>query len=188
MKPVPRPRDVPRERVHVKDCTGVVPPIAQLCRKVMPFSMLDAAVMTPWPRIPVPHGIAGPLPIVALQANFVDGGVIVNVSAHHNIMDGAGVVQLVRMLGFMLDGREIPAAELEQANRDRSRVVPLIPRGEPVKDHSHLCRPPGFEFRPPTSPAAWCYFNLPPRGPVQARKDGVGNILILNPGGHDLGE
>ncbi|KAI1421080.1 hypothetical protein F5Y12DRAFT_790463 [Xylaria sp. FL1777] len=160
MKPMPWPRDVAREQVRVKSCEDIVPAMAQLLRKGAPFDMLDGLVLTPWPGIPVPHGISGPMPIVALQVNFVSGGVIVNVSAHHNIMDGTGVVQFLRMLSTVLEGHEVPVAEIEQANRDRRRVVSLIPPGEPVKDINHLRRPPGFEFRAPASPGIWCYFSI----------------------------
>ncbi|KAK3167999.1 hypothetical protein OEA41_004445 [Lepraria neglecta] len=158
----PWPSDVPKnEMMRVKDCEDLMPPIAQILRAGAPISKLDAKVLTPFPSLPLPHGLEPPLPVIVLQVNFLRGGVIINMSTHHMAVDGTGIVLIMRLLATVLQGREIPAAEVEQANRDRRRVVPLIPHGEPVKDHSYLRAPPGHVTAPPSSPPKWCYFKLP---------------------------
>ncbi|OBT39048.1 hypothetical protein VE00_10701 [Pseudogymnoascus sp. WSF 3629] len=149
------------DMVRVEDCEDRMPPIAQIVRAGAPISMLDAKILTPFPSLPLPHGLEPPLPVMLLQVNFLRGGVIINLSTHHMAVDGNGIVQIMRLLATVLQGQEIAAADREQANRDRRRVVPLIPRGEPVKDHSHLRAPPGHITVPPSSPPKWCYFKLP---------------------------
>ncbi|KAJ5382594.1 Transferase [Penicillium concentricum] len=161
LKAMPWPTDVPEERIRVKNCDDLIAPMAKLVSAGVPIHMLDGSVLTPWPALPQPRGLEGPDPVVALQANFVSGGLILNLSSHHTIIDGSGIYQFVNLLALVMSGKEIPAADLEQANRDRSRVIPLIPRSEPVKSYSHLRRPPGYTWAAPSSPPMWCYFKMP---------------------------
>lgn len=158
---IPWPEDVPRVLLHVKNCDDVVLPMGQLLAAGVPISKLDGKVLSPWPGLPQPHGITGPVPVITLQANFVSGGVIVNFSSHHTVMDGTSNFQVPKLLAAVLSGEAIPEAELQQANRDRSRLIELIPRNEPMKDYSHLRRPPGYQFSLPASPPIWCNFKMP---------------------------
>ncbi|RMZ74828.1 hypothetical protein DV737_g5695, partial [Chaetothyriales sp. CBS 132003] len=158
----PWPSDAPaNELIRVKHCEDLIPPMAQIMRAGAPAFMLDGKILTPFPSLPLPHGQDPPLPVINLQVNFIRGGVLLNTTTHHMAIDATGVVQIMRLLATILHGRDIPVAELEQANRDRRRVLQLIPRGEPVKDHSHLRAPPGHVTSPPSSPPKWCYFKMP---------------------------
>ena len=160
--PAPWPADAtPNDIVRVKDCDDLMPPMARLVRAHGPIEQLDGQVLAPWPGLPLPHGLKGTVPIIALQANFIKGGLLLNSSLHHNIIDGTGIIQFMRLLATAMKGGEISAEDIEQANRDRTRVLPLLRRGEPVKDHSHLRRPPGFVPNNPATPPKWCYFKLP---------------------------
>lgn len=160
LKAAPWPEGVPEERIRVKQCDDTVAPMAKLLSAGVPMSMLDGSVLTPWPALPHPRGLDGPDPVVAMQVNWIHGGLLLNLSTHHTIIDGTGIYQLVNLLALAMSGAVIPPADLEQANRDRSRVIPLIPRGESVKDHSYLRRPPGYTWVPPKSPPVWCYFKM----------------------------
>ncbi|RDW58818.1 hypothetical protein BP6252_13294 [Coleophoma cylindrospora] len=158
----PWPSPTPKhDIVRTKDCDDLMPPMAQILRAGAPISMLDATALTPFPSLPVPHGLKPPVPVMVFQINFVGGGIIINLSTHHMAVDGTGIVQIMRHLATVLQGHQISESDVEQANRDRRRVVPLIPRGEPVKDHSYLRAPPGHVTAPPSSPPKWCYFKLP---------------------------
>ncbi|KAI0377222.1 hypothetical protein F5Y04DRAFT_264910 [Hypomontagnella monticulosa] len=161
LKTVPWPQDVTEERVRVKYCDDDVAPMTKLLSAGVPINMLDGSILMPWPALPHPRGLEGPDPVVALQANFIRGGLLLNISTHHTIIDGTGIFQFINLLALAMSGKEISPAELEQANRDRSRVIPLIPRNEPVKDFSYLRRPPGFTWVLPKSPPVWCYFKMP---------------------------
>lgn len=160
-EPTPWSSDYPtNEILRIKDCGDLLAPISQIIRAYAPISMLDGATLTPWPSIPVPHGIQGPVPVMALQANFVRGGMLLNFSLHHMAVDATGILQVGRLLSLALSGKECPQAELEQANRDRRQVVPLIAQGEPLKDQAHLRRPVGWTPNPVVSPPKWCYFKV----------------------------
>jgi hypothetical protein len=158
---LPWPRDIPKERLRVKICDDSIVPMDQLLAEKVPISRLDGKELCPWPALPQPHGITGPAPVIAFQASFVRGGLILNLIAHHTVMDGTADFQALQLFVTLLKGGEISTADLEQANRDRNRVVPLIPHGETVKDHSHLRPPPGWKFAMPTSWPTWCYFLMP---------------------------
>ncbi len=170
-QPAPWPVDgPPNEILRVKECDNLMPSMTQIMRASAPIAMLPGKILTPWPSLPLPHGLEPPLPVIAAQANFIHGGLLLNMSMHHVAIDGAGLVQIMRLLSTVLSGREIPAAELEQANRDRRIVAPLLPQCEPVKDHSHLRRPPGYAPPLPKLPAKWCYFKVPLAGLPALRK------------------
>lgn len=158
---VPWPQDVPRELLRVKYCDDAIPPMEELLAAGVPISKLDGKVLTPWPALPMPHGLTGPVPVITLQANFIQGGLILNLSSHHTMMDGTANFHVLKLLATVLNGDEIPLADLEQANRDRSGLIELIPRNESLKDHSHLRRPPGYQFVFPKTPPTWCYFKMP---------------------------
>ncbi|ROV97068.1 hypothetical protein VMCG_07539 [Cytospora schulzeri] len=96
-----------------------------------------------------------------MQANFISGGLILTISCHHNIMDASAIFQFIRLITVVMNDGQIQAPELDQANRDRRGVVTLIPRGEPVKNFSHLRRTPDYVQRTPSSTSRWCYFRLP---------------------------
>ncbi|KAF7554211.1 hypothetical protein G7Z17_g3049 [Cylindrodendrum hubeiense] len=158
---IPWPESAARDLVLVKYCDDTIQPMADLLAAGVPIGKLNGKELTPWPALPLPHGLAGPVPVITLQANFNKGGLILNLSAHHTMMDGTANFQLLKLFATVLSGDEIPAADLEQANRDRTRLIDLIPRSEPLKDHSYLRRPPGYQFVFPDSPPTWCYFKMP---------------------------
>ncbi|PVH94012.1 hypothetical protein DM02DRAFT_732772 [Periconia macrospinosa] len=158
----PWPTDAKKnDMLRSNDCESLMPPLSRILRAGAPMSMLDAKVLTPFPSLPVPHGLEPPLPVLQLQVNFLSGGIILNMSTHHMVIDGTGIVQIMRHLSTTLQGGTISPSDVVEANRDRRRVVPLIPSGEPVKDHSFLRAPPGHITKPPSSPPKWCCFKLP---------------------------
>ncbi|KAI0477622.1 hypothetical protein GGR56DRAFT_692317 [Xylariaceae sp. FL0804] len=157
---IPWPKDTPRESgVRVSICDDLMPPMDQLLAEKVPMKTLDGTILCPWPAIPLPHGITGPLPVLALQANFMRGGLVLTLNTNHAIFDGQANIHFLQLFATLLNGREIAAADLEEANRDRNRIVPLIPQGEPVKDFSYLRLPAdgSYSFPRPRSHAT-AYF------------------------------
>ena len=154
------PAESTNDILREKNCDELMPSMSRLLSAGVPVSTLDGHILTPWPGLPQHHGLTGPVPVVALQANFIHGGLLLNLSTHHTIIDATGILQLIRLFANTLEGESIPPDEIAQANRDRGQVIPLIPRGQPVKDHSHLRKPEGYTYVPPKSTQKWCYFNI----------------------------
>ncbi|KAH6641043.1 hypothetical protein F5144DRAFT_641710 [Chaetomium tenue] len=158
---IPWPEDTPRVLLRVKNCDDTVLPVPQLLAAGIPIGKLDAKVLAPWPSLPQPHGLTGPVPVITFQANFVRGGLILNFSSHHTVMDGTANLQVPKLFAAILNGDAIPEFDLQQANRDRRGLIELIPRSEPMKDYSYMRGPPGYRFALPASPPIWCNFHMP---------------------------
>ena len=155
--------------LHVKDCSDTCPLYAELIRAQAPISMLDGSVLCPYPGFPMSYSEAeiGPAPVVAVQANFVKGGLLLNFSNQHNMMDATGLFTFIMLLASTMRGESIPQNIIKQANRDPRTVVPLLEEGETIKDHSHLIRPSNPAAIPQAPPSAvpqpryqWAYFRI----------------------------
>ncbi|KAJ9148364.1 Transferase [Pleurostoma richardsiae] len=154
----------PAKLLYVRDCRQLVPSFDEIVRAGGPVSMLDGSILCPLPGFPLSYDERkiGPAPVVAVQVSFIKGGVIINFSNQHNMMDASGVFAFVALLSIAMQGNEIPQSLVDQANLDRSKVIPLLEGGQPVRDHSHLfikpsARPTGSS---PGSPARWAFFRL----------------------------
>lgn len=157
MSPNPLPR--------IKDCRDTLPSFDELVKSGAPVSKLTAAEISEYPGFPVSvkSSPEHPAPVIAIQANFVRGGLLLNFSAHHNVIDASGMMQVIHLFSKALKKEPYTTREIEQGNRDPASVVEIIAPGEPVKDHSHLQRPADFVM--PKPPAAadlpkWAYFLL----------------------------
>jgi trichothecene 3-O-acetyltransferase len=152
--------------VRVKDCSDVCPPYAEIIKARGPISMLDGNILCPYPGFPLSYEESeiGPAPVVAIQANFIKGGLLLNFSNQHNIMDASALFMFIMLLAAAMRSEEFPDRAIEQGNRDRKTVVPLLGPDEPIRDHNHLRRPPPSKTpQPPAapqSPASWCYFRF----------------------------
>ncbi|PWY79154.1 hypothetical protein BO70DRAFT_407595 [Aspergillus heteromorphus CBS 117.55] len=168
--PAPWPASPPYEPVRVKDCSSQLPSFTQLARANVPIGLLGGDILLPCPGLPDPHGLTGPVPILIVQANFIRGGLILNVSTHHNILDACALARILGLLGTLLKGRSLSAADLQHANRPRTDIIPLLAADEPIKDFSYLRRPPGWTPSLPSSPFQWCTFRFPLSGLASLRQ------------------
>ncbi|KAH8799822.1 hypothetical protein F5884DRAFT_863428 [Xylogone sp. PMI_703] len=166
------PSDAPANTlVRSKDCSDLLPSYTEIIEAGAPISKLDGSILCPVPGFPLSYDESkiGPAPVVILQANFIKGGLLLNFSFQHNIMDMSGLFAFMNFLATAMRHEEIPAPAIEQANRDRRKVVPLLGPGEPIRDHSHLRIPPASTptpapapavTSPPAAPASWAYFRI----------------------------
>lgn len=62
-RPAAWPEGLPvNEIVRLNLCEEALAPMAELLQAGTPVSVLPASVLTPWPGLPQPHGISGPVP------------------------------------------------------------------------------------------------------------------------------
>ena len=164
MQSVPWPLDAPANSVLRRDADDVLPSFAEIMAADGPVSMFPGEHIVPWPGLPAPHGITRyPVPVAVLSAVFIKGGLLLLTSLHHHIMDGTALLTLWDLLAAVMNGEPdpIPNETVAQANRDRTRVIPLLRPGEPTKDYSHLLRPDDFIFPPMQPTVCWCVFHVP---------------------------
>jgi hypothetical protein len=138
--PIDRP---PNTLVYVKDCTDLCPSYETIATAQAPASMLDGRILCPFPGFPLSYreDEIGPAPVAAVQANFIRGGVILNFSNQHNMMDASGMFVFMALLATAMCGQDLPKEIAAAANLDRAKVIPLLDPDEPIRDHSHLHKP-----------------------------------------------
>jgi trichothecene 3-O-acetyltransferase len=152
--PWPNPETAP-EVVRVKDCTEDCPSYEELAAEEAPIQKLDGKILCPVPGFPARYdeSVSGPPAACIIQINFIKGGAILVFSNQHNVMDGTGIFQVIRLLSVVMSGGDLSADDIEQGNRDRKTVIPLYPSDVPIRDHEYLRAKP-IQSRP-IPPAKW---------------------------------
>jgi len=160
----------PDNTVRPTDCSHTLASYEEIVAARAPISMLDGRILGPVKAFPETYeeSASEPAPVLVLQVNFVDGGILLDTAAQHNIIDGGGLLHCTRLLAKAMRGDEFTSAELEQGNRDRRHLVRLLSAGEPMLDHSHLIREPlsgsSAHQHPAASgrtPASWACYRFP---------------------------
>ncbi|KAI4246919.1 MAG: hypothetical protein LQ352_006263, partial [Teloschistes flavicans] len=107
--------------VRSKDCSDICPSYSEILAANGPVSMLDGNVLCPLPGFPLSYEESkiGPAPVVAVQANFIKGGCLLNFSNQHNMMDATGLFTFIMLLATVMRGEEIPSFLIRAANLDR---------------------------------------------------------------------
>ena len=87
-----------------------------------PFSILDEKVMAPRPTLP---GLdENDTPVFMVQANFVQGGVLLVFNAQHSCMDLRGQAQMIELFAQACRGQDFSPKQLEVANMTEYRLTP----------------------------------------------------------------
>lgn len=158
----------PNSILRFKDCSELCPPYADIIQAQGPFRMLDGNILAPcvaFPEIHADSTEAEPAGVLAIQANFIQGGLLLDAATQHNFIDGSGLFQCMKLLAKAMRGEEFSQLEVDQGNRDRRNLIPLLKPDEPMLDHGHLKRLPlPANSQPPapttTRAAAWYCFRF----------------------------
>ncbi|OAQ72022.1 acetyltransferase [Pochonia chlamydosporia 170] len=160
-------RIVPTDSIPlvVKDLRGdaSMPSLDTIREAGFPFRMLDENVIAPCMTINIPGMPVGLVadhgPVFAVQANFIEGGLVLTIVAQHNTMDMHGQKTIINWLSKACHNESFSNEELEVGNTDKSQSYPLLPDSwEPGPEIAQqLVKPPVVE---PKSNAAQT--QLPP--------------------------
>ncbi|KAL2810515.1 transferase family-domain-containing protein [Aspergillus granulosus] len=159
--------EAPNSLVIVKDRSGCSPSFDAIRRARGPSYMFDGKALGPVIAFPESYQESDedPARVFVLQASFIKGGILLDAAAQHNFIDGGGLFQCMQLFAKALRGETFSDVEVEQGNRDRRTLIPLLGPGEPMLDHSHLRCPPTAASSsnppPPRAPAAWHFFRVP---------------------------
>ncbi|ORY68371.1 trichothecene 3-O-acetyltransferase [Pseudomassariella vexata] len=138
------------------------PTMAELGKANFPFTMLDSAVIAP----PIASSWAtdGPdktAPVLILQANFVQGGLLLLFSGNHTQMDMTGLGGIISLFSKACRKEPFTGSEVAQGNQSRRNAVPLLGDNyQPGPELDDVFAKP----RPPidiSSAPRWVYFNFP---------------------------
>ncbi|KAL4972116.1 transferase family-domain-containing protein [Aspergillus desertorum] len=158
----------PNSIVIVKDCSDTSPSYGEIRAARGPCYMFDGKTLGPVVAFPESYveSDTNPARVFVIQANFIKGGLLLDAAAQHNFIDGGGLFQCMQLFAKAMRGEPFSDFELEQGNRDRRTLIPLLGPNEPMLDHSHLKCPPATEGPSSTAPsvrapAAWHFFRVP---------------------------
>lgn len=157
IKSAPWPASAPPNRVVSSEKANTFPSLKSILASGGGF--VESEELVPCPGLPEPHSL-DPAPVMGIRVVFVEGGAMVILSAHHNMIDGWGIMQLWEHLATLICGSKIPEAHVQAATADRARVVPLLLPGEPAKDYWHLMRPDPWPLPAPPENTEWRLFQL----------------------------
>lgn len=152
--------------VVAKDCRKLCPSFQTIVAAGAPMSMLDGEILSSREGIPCGYDESiEPAPVLLIQANFIEGGVLVTFAGQHNIVDMNGLAQLIRLFAKACRGESFTQLELDQGNRDRRNVIRLLNPDEPKTDLSPFrVQKKASDSDSTSSPPPeykWVYFHFP---------------------------
>ncbi|KAK4869885.1 hypothetical protein LT330_005609 [Penicillium expansum] len=136
-----------------------------------PFTMLDENVIAPCTTLNLP----GNLPsittesalVFCVQANFIEGGLILTLVTQHNVMDMIGQDFIGGLLSKACHNEPFTSEDLAVGNMDRSHVIPLLDDSYtpgPELDRQIVKPPPSVKdiVSDPVTPlkSTWAYIEL----------------------------
>lgn len=159
----------PNSIVIVKDHYHDCPQYEDIKKARGPISLLNGKVLGPVIAFPETYeeSESNPARVLAIQANFIEGGLLLVAAAQHNFIDGGGLFQCMRLFAKALRGEDFSDVEIRQGNRDRRKIIPLLGQDETLLNHSHLKRSAIDTTQSqtisvtPRASVAWHYFRVP---------------------------
>lgn len=161
----PRQESPGHRFVRVEDRSTVCPSYDELLAAHGPSAMLPGYLLGPRKAFPEPYNDSeeDPAPVLDIQANLITGGLLLDLAAQHNIIDASGIFQIANLLATAMRGEPIPQAQIDEANRPRRDIIPLLGPNEPLLDHSDLRPPFVIKELPPleaVAPFQWRYLRV----------------------------
>ncbi|GKZ29579.1 hypothetical protein AbraIFM66950_005611 [Aspergillus brasiliensis] len=160
-----RPSPLIRYVDHTSD--PQVPSYNSLRTAHFPFHQMPSSLFSPpHPVFPIPYPDTAPAPVLALQANILNGGFLLTLAAQHNIIDASGIFQIASLLARLTRGELIPQAEITEGNLDRRNLIPLLEDHQPLRHDYREYLPSCMPTKIPPNLTAlfptfqWAYFHL----------------------------
>lgn len=127
---VPYPPHTGASPVVVKDCASICPSWQEISDARGPMAMLPDGLSS---KRSVPHSYMGtsePQPVLLIQANYIDGGLLLTFSLHHQAGDGTGFRWILQHMASLMRGEDVAPALVSAANFDHADVHALLEEGE----------------------------------------------------------
>jgi trichothecene 3-O-acetyltransferase len=120
--------DIPQ--FTVKDLTGdaSVPTMQTMKGASFPFTMLDESIFAPRTTVPGSHNetVSASTPVFLLQATFIAGGLVLTFLGQHQVMDIAGLGQVMYLFSKACRNEDFTREELLSGNLPRHNIIPLL--------------------------------------------------------------
>ncbi|KAH6886951.1 trichothecene 3-O-acetyltransferase [Thelonectria olida] len=170
-------------RLVVKDLRddAYAPTMDRLRKAEFPMSMFNEDVITPRRTIPggPNYDPSEPEPVLLLQVNWIEGGLILTVNGQHACMDMTGQGEVIRLLSKACRNEPFTDEELAAQSLARDTVVPFLDDSyEPGDELVEQMVPPPpphpptpLESTSPPPRALWVYFSFDPKSLAQLKAD-----------------
>ncbi|PSR99102.1 transferase family-domain-containing protein [Coniella lustricola] len=140
-----------------KDCKTLSAPLKTMLQQRVPMTALDGHVFASHRPMPDSYNEKECLaPVFEIQANIVDGGVILTFQGNHHIMDMNGMSSIILLYAQALRGESFSASVVEYGNRDRRNIIQLLGPEDEKLDSSKLMKPRIYRDQP----QGWIYFHV----------------------------
>jgi hypothetical protein len=150
--------------LRIKHLSSDFPAYHEISKARAPSAMLDGSLLSPEKGLPDHPTDADTCPVLVIQANFVRGGLFLCFAGMHNIVDGNGLGQIIRMFAISCRGESIFEADIQAAYLDRGKYIPPLKPEETPLEHLDLRIDPKKVKEPEqhsqSPPMLWTYFRF----------------------------
>ncbi|PTU22072.1 hypothetical protein P175DRAFT_0434688 [Aspergillus ochraceoroseus IBT 24754] len=164
--------EIERKILHIRDLSDTLPSYAALCAARAPSYMLPGSLLAPpRPAFPLTYPQDGLAPVLEIQASLIQGGLLLDLAAQHNIIDATGIFHMAGLLARLMDSPpgDIQKPEIQLGNCDRRNLIPLLPDQEPLPDSLSVLKPERFPPQLDTDTLAqfkWYWLHFSPEAIV----------------------
>lgn len=150
---------------------ATVPTWDELKQAGFPFRMIDEDVVAPCKTMVETDAER---PVLLIQSNFVQGGLLLTLDAQHGSMDMAGQAQVITLFSRACRGEGFTKDEVDTGNMQRADRIPLADENNPGYSDSPTSKPEEVvqeaganaksrESQPsaPSDALVWAYLNFP---------------------------
>lgn len=139
------------------------PTMDDLRRANCPMSMLDEKLIAPCLTLNLPGNTIGlaadSAPAFAVQANFVEGGLMLVIVGQHNVMDMTGQGHVMDLMSKACHNQPFTPDEILIGNPDRTKTIPLLDDAyEPGSElDPQIVKPKPEVSKDSPSQSSWAY-------------------------------
>jgi trichothecene 3-O-acetyltransferase len=158
---VPYPEQEGKSLVQRKDCTQLSPSYDQIIASKAPLSMLNSDILCSVSPMGYNMPQTVPWPVLLIEANYIDGGLILCFSSQHTGADMTGQGHIISYFAQALRNEPFDPADVKDGNQTPD--ISLLSQNEASHHLSTLKRPSQLHVKyptpvPPRSAMPWkCY-------------------------------
>lgn len=167
-----RLEETPRLIVRDLWADSTAPSWEALQKSQFPFRLLDENIICP--RNTIPHGAEGPeKPVFLVQANFIQGGLLLTFTTSHQAMDMTGQGQIMYLLDKACKGEPFTTEELRIGNLERTSLIPYVDGPLPDNPFQDV-----KDNMPPPAPGncSWAYLSFPAKALVELKTEAAKSL------------
>ncbi|EMC95515.1 hypothetical protein BAUCODRAFT_544077 [Baudoinia panamericana UAMH 10762] len=164
-------------RLLARDLRTELPPMQEFRKDGFPFRLLDENVIASRGTLPDEHDTCAP--VFEIQANFIQGGLLLVFNGQHNCIDMAGEAQMIYLFSKACCGDPFTTEEMKVGNQSRSDIIPLLSGYEGVIDKTdnqseHQRSAAGAVSGSPES--FWAYFGFNPHALTELKSSAMQHV------------